>query len=268
MTKVKPSQTDSRITTFNDDIYCYAPTNPKGKLLIALPGSGAKPSGMTAFMEVAEGEGYHVIGLPYPNTRGNADCKAVPKPTENYLDNFCREVLFGENLSPLTSVDVINCIESRVSNTLGYLASFFKSEGWEQYFFGAQIIYSKLTSIGHSQGGSHALKWAEHRKLQRAIGLSSPREVCPAYKSSWGKFETPLEDCFFFTHLEDNFKAQDELIQRMGIKEMFIETNINTNQEIWGNYLVTSIPVKDSKTAHACTMTDVAFVDVWKYLLK
>lgn len=268
MTKVKPSVTDSRITTFNDDQYCYAPTNPIGKLLVALPGSGAKPLSMAPFMEVAQGEGYHVIGLSYPNERGSADCKSVPKPVENYLDNFCREVLFGEKLSTLTDVDVVNCIEQRTLKTLEYLADNFSSEGWGQYLDIYGITYGWVTVAGHSQGGSHALKWAEHRKLQRAIGLSSPREVCPLYKSLWGEFQTHIEDCFFLTHTLDKLPAQDFLIKSMGVTEPYVDTYKITDQTKWGNYLVTSIPVRDSKEAHSCTMTNKALSNEWKHLLK
>lgn len=265
MTKVKPSTTDSRITTFNDDQYCYAPANPIGKLLVALPGSGAKPLSMAPFMEVAQGEGYHVIGLSYPNERGSADCKSVPKPVESYLDNFCREVLFGEKLSTLTDVDVVNCIEQRTVKTLQYLAASFPTEGWGQYLI-PFAFEKQLIVAGHSQGAVHALKWAEHRKLLGAIALS-PGEVCPNYKASWGTFSTPLSNVKILIHTQDKLPTKDAAVKRMGITETYIDT-YNYYQDIWGNYLVTSMPVRDSKEAHSCTMTNKALSNEWKHLLK
>src|SRR5687768_2742720 len=58
----------------------YAYRNPVGvactvpcttyKLVVVLPGCGGQPSSLQAFMKTARDQGFHVIGLDYPNPCG------------------------------------------------------------------------------------------------------------------------------------------------------------------------------------------------------
>ena len=68
--KVKPSDTDPLITTFNTDSnYVYLNTSVPAKniLVVHLPGSYGEPKRATLFGTLAADLGFHSIGLMYPN---------------------------------------------------------------------------------------------------------------------------------------------------------------------------------------------------------
>jgi hypothetical protein len=263
--QIFPSATDSAINIFtNAEHYCYVPVTPSGFLNIFFCGSGAQPSGATAFLEASQ-ERHHTIGLMYPNSPypDQPNCNNVPNPKDTYLDLFCQEVFSGENLTPLTSIDPPNSIHNRITKLLQYLIVQFPTEGWEQFIEEDEIMWTKIIVSGHSQGGDHAAFIGKYFPVWKIICLSSPREICK-YITTWGTL--PIEKYYFFTHLTDNFTKQDQTIRNMGITGAFVDTNIITDPAFWGQYLVSSI-LNPSPNDHKCTINDMRLKPVWEYLL-
>jgi hypothetical protein len=151
--------------------------------------------------------GYHAVGLAYPND------EAIGTLCATSTDPDCagkgrREVILGDNGSPVVAVDRANSIENRLVALLNFLNTSFPGEGWGQYLTGGLPNWSLITVAGHSQGGGHAGYLAKLFTLDRAVMLSSPGDVGvnPANPAQWLSLPnmTPVARQYGFTHVADD----------------------------------------------------------------
>ena len=171
---ILPSTTNSSIVLFNSahEVCLDTRTTLKNKLFVFLPGTTGYPATYKLIVKQAASQGYHAIGLMYPNdasiyTASNND-------TTNTLFEKCRQEIFdGTDQTSGVSVDTNNCIKNRLYKLLVYLQSTYPTQNWSQYILNGQINWSKIVVAGHSQGGGHAFFIAKKVAVDKAISFSS-----------------------------------------------------------------------------------------------
>lgn len=178
----------------------------KGRLFVMLPGTGAVPRTYREIVRVGASRGYHSLGLTYINDDAiEALCGSSPVPDCAELAR--REVINGESVSPLVSVDPANSITGRLQSLLVYLDRTFPNEGWGRYLVSGQVDFSLVTIAGHSQGAGHAGFLAKLRDLNRVVMFSGPTDsgIAPGSANPWASFPnvTPAARQFAFIHTAD-----------------------------------------------------------------
>lgn len=283
--KIKPSDTDPLITTFNTDShYVYINTTAVAKniLVVHLPGSYGEPKRATLFGTLAADLGFHSIGLMYPNI------PTVGSICTNSSDAYCyenvrREIVEGVDYSPNISIGSNECILGRVKKLLIYLNTNYPTENWGQYLdSNNDLIFNKIIFSGHSQGGGHAALIGKYHPIKRAVCFSSPKDYSdyfnspPLWLSPTGWQTTPA-DIYCFNHTLDKHTQQLEIWDSLGIDNYGIPVNVDTNSNPYSNtrQLTTSysVPIGDE---HPCTIQDnktpkvsgiPVFLPVWTYML-
>jgi pimeloyl-ACP methyl ester carboxylesterase len=208
---VLPASTDACITQALDSHYVYraAAVAPAGKLLVFLPGTGAKASQYQLILAQAARAGYHAIGISYPNSDAIGVLCAT-QPTTCYGDARL-EVVTGQATSSLVSVDRANSIENRVIKLVRFMRSTEPAGDWGQFLTGdTAVVWSKISIAGHSQGGGHALFIAQRYSVGRATAYGSYGDGLPgtAGPAPWvtRPFATPTSRMVGF------ISAFDELV--------------------------------------------------------
>jgi hypothetical protein len=177
--KIRPSDTNPLITTFNTDsnyVYINTALTAKNILVIHLPGSYGEPKRAVLYGTLAADLGFHSIGLMYPNvpTVGSI-CASSSDPS--CFENVRREIVDGIDHSLNISIGANECILSRVKNLIIYLKTNFASENWGQYLdINNNLIFNKIIFSGHSQGGGHAALIGKYYPLKRAVCFSAPKD--------------------------------------------------------------------------------------------
>lgn len=181
-------------------------TAARGKLFVMLPGTFAVPRTYRLITRTAPTQGFHAIGLTYPNDEAiEGLCGSSNDP--DCAGRARREVITGEDTSPLVAIDANNSIINRLRALLIYLRSNFPGEGWDQYLNGNEPVWSRITVAGHSQGGGHAGFLGKLFSLDRIAMFSSPGDtgVAPGSSAQWLTLPniTPASRQYGFTHTRD-----------------------------------------------------------------
>lgn len=283
--KVKPSDTDPLITTFNTDSnYVYLNTSVVAKniLVIHLPGSFGEPKRATLFGTLAADLGFHSIGLMYPNAP-TVGSFCTSSSDANCFENVRREIVEGNDFSASIAINANECILNRVKKLIIYLDNNFPAENWGQYLdANNNIDYSKIIFSGHSQGGGHAALIAKYYPIKRAICFSSPKDWSNFFDSppiwlSNGTWVTSPSNIYCFNHILDEHTRQLEIWDSLGIDNYGLPVNIDMNSTPYNNtrQLTTSYSVVVGDE-HACTIQDnktpkvagvPVFIPVWTYML-
>lgn len=284
--RIKPSDTDPLITTFNTDsnyVYINTSVTKKNILVVHLPGSFGEPKRATLFGTLAADLGFHSIGLMYPNipTVGSF-CTNSSDP--NCFENVRREIVEGVDYSSNLIINSNESILSRTKKLLVYLNANYPSENWGQYLdINNNLDFSKIIFSGHSQGGGHAAIIAKYYPIKRAICFSSPKDWrnipdAPPLWLSGGNWQTPSSAIYCFNHvLDEHTNHQLEIWDSLGLNSYGSPVNVDSFSPPYNNtrQLTTSynVPVGDD---HACTIQDnktptisniPVFIPVWTYML-
>ncbi len=283
--KVKPSETDPLITTFDTDsnyVYLNTTATAKNILVIHLPGSYGEPKMATLFGTLASDLGFHSIGLMYPNvpTVGSI-CSSSSDPS--CFENVRREIIEGVDYSSAIAINSTECILYRAKKLLVYLSANYPSENWGQYLnINNDLIYSKIIFSGHSQGGGHAAVIGKYFPTKRIICFSSPKDYsnhfnAPPLWYSTGSWQTSKSDIYSFDHTLDNYSQQLEILDSLGLDKYGLPINIDSNPSPYDytRQLITTYAVA-SGDEHASTVQDTktpkilgtpVFIPVWTYML-
>jgi hypothetical protein len=204
-----PSATDPEITQFDNSHYAVVdPDVPARELLVVfLPGSGGVPFFYTDFIENAASLGFHGLGLMYPNATPINQLVAVNDPLNPEAALLARlEVIDGADRVSYLEVNRTNCIENRLLKALQYLDATRPSMGWDSYFAGDTILWSKLILCGHSQGGGHAGVMAKTRTVHRCLFFGSMDYWAAGDRPyDWMSLPplTPISQWFLLAHERD-----------------------------------------------------------------
>lgn len=204
-----PTAADARIAGGQD---VYVVINPatavaaRGKLFVMLPGTGGPPRAYRLIVRAGAARGYHAIGLSYPNDVAVNDL-CPPSPDPDCAGNVRREIILGEDRTPLVTVDAASSIVGRLTSLLAYLARTAPGEGWDQFLIGGVPDWSKITVAGQSQGSGHAGYMAKLYALGGVAMFSGPGDVGLGGRglATWLSLAqaTPAARMYGFIHRDD-----------------------------------------------------------------
>lgn len=272
---VRPSETDSRISTSDDPHFCWAPTGAsRTALLLFLPGTGGKPHEHFAFADVAAELGYHVIFLMYPDgLAAQTACRNSADPDAHM--KFRRAIIEGGPLVGKRTIDAADSIENRLAKVLLYLAAHRAGQGWEQFLdAGKQPLWERVALAGHSQGGGHAYVLGKIHATQRVLMFGSPKDYSFHFdRPATGfdeKTKTPLRLFFAFNHRRDvngcSPEQQKKILAQMKLDGLGTADVDKGGAELGhAHVLYTDVDVPDSKV-HSSVMQR-QWAAVWRYML-
>jgi hypothetical protein len=225
---IKPSDTAACISTYNLAHYVYLDTSvtANGRLFLFLPGTGSDPSQVPALLKEGALRGYHVIGLEYPNQDAvNSLCNSAGNTDLDCFGNIRKEIITGQDLSSLVSVDPQNSIEGRLKSLLEYLIATRSGEGWDNYFVAGLIQWNLISVGGHSQGGGHAALIGKLHSVYRVSMYSSPSDynVAVGQAANWFSMAGQTNASKYFGFIQSN----DTIANFSG--------NPNQVSDAWGN---------------------------------
>ncbi|MFT5337432.1 MAG: hypothetical protein ACI9YL_001434, partial [Luteibaculaceae bacterium] len=253
----------------------------KGELFLFLPGTGGAPVNYREILKHAASLGYHSLGLAYSNNGTVSGLCAFS--TDTTCHGRAREEIFtGEDLHPEIDVDRANSIAQRTIDILTYFHENYPSEGWNQYFDGEDILWSKIRVAGHSQGGGHAAFIGKKVQVKRAIMFSS-FDWIPLLNRSAGwvteNGQTPTSSIFAFFHVDDellDYQKAEKTWENLGLFQFGIPLNVDDNPSPYANSH-TLISEKPNANNHGSTAADnntpyesgvPVFLPVWTYLIE
>jgi len=215
---IPPSATDPAISTYLDNHVAINPepgVAARHGLFLFLVGTGGKPENQQLVLRAGAARGYHAIGLMYPNTPSVGSLCANSLDPEAFW-NVRREVVTGQDLSPLLTVPPSECVDRRLVALLTHLDANYPMEGWSEFLVGGQPDWSKVTVGGHSQGGGHAAVIGKMRSVARVVCFSSPADwqnVANAPATWCSRVGvTPRDRVFGFSHLQDELVPWTQLV--------------------------------------------------------
>jgi|GEM_PF-886709 len=226
---VSPHDTDSLIDQGNIDHHIYIPTasTAQGKCFVFFPGTNASPDMYDEIVQTAAEEGYHAIGLAYPN--GTSISSLCSTDSDSLCSEKARtEIITGEDLHPTIMVDEHNCIENRLLRLLQYLHTNYQNYGWDDFFTGDSLNWDKIAFSGHSQGGGHAALVARAHVVNRVLFFNSPTDKQDVYGlPSWISPEhlTPASRYYAFFHQQNLGPRRIEVYTLFGMMAWGNEVN-------------------------------------------
>lgn len=289
-TFVLPATTDAAITTYPDSHYVYL--NRDGaklnKLLVFLPGAGAKPANYKLFVETAGNLGYHALGLIYPNPTDAYNTGACAGSTD--LDCFGKlrqETLDGTDTTPIIDVTPANSILNRLTKLLTYLAKTYPNDAWSQYLDAVgKPVWANIVMSGHSQGAGHSGFMSKKYPLARVIMLANKDFTGANQPAAWYSLPNATGsnvNVFGFTHSQDEFADQQTVWKVLKLDTYGAVVNVDNGTNYAGSHTLTSSKSPASLPTstlgfHSLVAVDkftprnadnsLAFAAVWTYLLK
>lgn len=233
-TVVDPTATDPEISAdYGEHCAAINPAVPsKGRLFLFFPGTAAKPKGYLLIIRAAANNGFHAIGLAYPNTNTEA---SLCLGTDNQCPGDLREeVLTGQDVSAEIAIPEPDSIENRLTKLLRYLDRQSPSDGWDQFLDSADtILWGAVRVAGHSQGGSTAGYIGTRFATDRAIFFSSPSDMVNGQVAAWvSPGATGAERYYGFSHEQDSIIAWSLIEQNwpaLGMADFGTYVNVDDN---------------------------------------
>ncbi|MEK6783739.1 MAG: hypothetical protein AABY93_18710 [Bacteroidota bacterium] len=285
--KVLPLNTDEKIQSSTTFHYAFVDTRTslRGKLFVFFGGTSSLPQNYSLINKAATSLGYHVINLNYPNSVNEQACNEIADPA--CFSNYHEEVIFGGTQSNLVEVTAANSITNRILKLLQYLHQLNRYNGWDQFYEGSELMYSKLVLAGHSQGGGHAAYLAQKYSVDRVVLFSSPNDFSDgdSAAASWcsDEFATSLDRFYGLTHKRDdtfNISKQYAIWEDIGMLEVADTSSADSANYSSFSALVTNFDPDSDATRlplyHNLTAQDYALPlgedrkhlkQVWLYLL-
>jgi hypothetical protein len=171
---IVPRSTDECISVAPDSHVVFrAPgVTQTGRLFVFLPGTGATARDYRLILSQAARNGYHAMGIAYPNETAVATlCAGAASAC---YGDVRLEIVTGQPSSGVVTVDRANSIENRIVRLLGFMRATEPAGNWGQFLIGdTAVAWSKVSVAGHSQGGGHALFIAQRHAVLRATAYAS-----------------------------------------------------------------------------------------------
>jgi hypothetical protein len=179
---VVPQDTDPAIGAPNDPhlaVFDPAATRKRQQLFVFLGGAGAAPSLVSLMLRQAASNGFHAIGLSYPNAAMREICETRLTEPDCY-ENVRLETLDGVDRTPLVTVARPDSIQGRLAKLIAYLAERYPGDGWGTYLEAGTPKWSLLRLGGASEGGSYVALMARQHEVARLCMLESPIDLIGA----------------------------------------------------------------------------------------
>ena len=141
------------------------------EVVVWLPGTDLVPQNYSLLIKAAARLGFRTLGLLYPSTQGQVNCKQsrVPYPTDlNCTAKERYRVLTGAPTSPNTNITPPDSIVGRISAAFAALR-------WQDA--NADVVdWGNMIIAGHSNGADHAAFLAKHYAVSRAALFAGPQD--------------------------------------------------------------------------------------------
>jgi len=201
--------------------YCTPTTTAawNGQLVLYLVGAREDPALSHGFAERACARGYAALAPAYRNERPIRDlCASDP----DCYEPVRREIVTGDDLSPLVTVDRANSLHHRVDVLAAHLARALPDVWVPIRDALARRDLSGVVVAGFSQGSGHALILAHDAAAARVVLLSGvpdrirtgePGHAPATWLARWAASspKTPGERIFGVNHADDPFIPAAEL---------------------------------------------------------
>lgn len=204
---VSPNLTDPNYASTDQSHYVVRNTKTHlNKLLLFIGGSFSVPKDYNTICDHGASIGLDVISLSYPN--GVETFSFTNSTDPNVFDNYRDEICLGNQVSNVVSVDLLNCISTRVTKLLIYLKNVHPDQNWGQYLTATNtVIWNKIILSGHSQGSGHACYLGKKNLADRVVMFSGPNDYSTYFSSSanWlsQSGQTPLNKHYALLHTQD-----------------------------------------------------------------
>jgi pimeloyl-ACP methyl ester carboxylesterase len=226
----------------------------------------------------------------YPNASAiNALCARNAPLDADAAGNARLEVIDGTDRVSFLSVDSTNCVQSRLLKALQYLHTHHPTRGWDQYFSGNAVLWSKLIVCGHSQGAGMAAMLAKTRLTDRCIMFTDMDWWIAGNRPyNWMSAtpQTPVDRWYFLAHERDQFLDFAEMQTSAAMLDVarygtHVRVEASTSANYGGrHFLTTNLEPASAQpdSYHGCPIVDAAlpmqtdgvtpvFKPVWDYLL-
>jgi hypothetical protein len=273
-TLVRPNQVD--VAYSSSDAEHYVVRNNKthlNKLLLFIGGSFSVPKDYNFFCDQAATLGLDVISLSYPNNVGTAP---LGTSTDQLIfDNYREEICFGNAVSNVVSVDVLNSINTRATKLVQYLKSSFPSENWGQYLTANNTLqWSKIILSGHSQGSGHACYLGKKNLVDRVVMLSGPNDYSTNFSApgNWLTVngQTPLTKHFALLHTKDEIVPFDYQVANLrGLGLLTVSqtpTLVDNLASPYNNSRALSLNIPANSFHSSTVGQNPILPNVWKYM--
>jgi hypothetical protein len=243
--EIAPQQTD----TGADDpaephLVAFDPAlDARGELFLFLGGTGAAPQQSALVARQAAANGFHAIGLSYPNGSSVRELCST-NPDDACYEKVELEIANGNDRTPLIDVTPANTIENRLVKLLNYLGMRFPGEGWPGYLEAGTPRWSAIRLGGHAQGGSEAAMLAREHAVPRVCLLEAPTDLItgpgsdrrlPPWLTS-GR-ATPPDSYYGFRHTQSSFPNADAFPlawTALGLDAFGPETDVDSGEPNYG----------------------------------
>jgi len=252
---VLPQTTSDSIQTSTVHHLAFVDTRitAMGKLFVFLGSTNSSPQNYASLNKSATQLGYHVINLNYLNS---VDGQVCSQQADSCFVNYHEEMLFGSKKSDLVAVNKHNSIANRILKLLQRLHKLNSHNGWNQYYEGEELLYSKFVMAGHGQGGGHAAYVAQKLDVDRLVLFSSPNDYSElnGRPAAWllKDFATDHNQFFALTHRRDtelSIAKQHAIWKSIGVLEKSDTVSADNSQYKTSQALVTNFePNKNAKT--------------------
>ncbi len=204
---IQPNQTDTNYSSTQGSHYVVRNTKTHlNKLLLFLGGSYSIPKDYNYICDHGATIGLDVISLSYPNDI--AAFSMSNSPDINGFNDFRDEICFGNQISSIVDVNVLNCISTRATKLLIYLKNTYPNENWGQYLTASNTIsWNKVIVSGHSQGSGHACYLGKRFLTDRVVMFSGPNDYSTYFNNpaNWLSQTglTPISKYYSLLHTQD-----------------------------------------------------------------
>jgi hypothetical protein len=281
---VAPSSIDSGLDdSFGSHYVEINPAvSPKGLLFLFFPASLSNPSKDQQIIRSAANNGFHSIGVAYPN--GDVVALLCNNSADKGCQSNIREETFtGQDVSTKVSVNEVNSVISRVTLLIKYLESQHPNEGWKRFLdVDGNIRWDLVRVSGHSQGGGTAGYLAIQKSVDRVCTFSSPADYDNAsgLPAEWLFFKSKTSPSRFygFGDTKDNIVPWANLQQiwtALGLKAFGDPVDVDTAVAGFGGSHMLSTSQGNSANGHSIPVVDSAtpmdadgfpvFRRVWQY---
>jgi hypothetical protein len=181
---VVPKEADPAVGAPNDPhVVAFDPAiAERGQLFVFLGGAGGPPSNAQLIVRQAAANGFHAIGLSYPNAATRDICEANADP--DCYEKVRIETFAGVDRTDLVTVTAANSIQGRLAKLLTYLAERYPWEMWNAYLTSGAVRWSAVRLGGISEGGSHVALIARDHEVARLCMFESPVDLIGAPTAS------------------------------------------------------------------------------------
>jgi hypothetical protein len=204
---IQPNQTDTNYSSTQESHYVVRNTKTHlNKLLLFIGGSYSIPKDYNYICDHGATIGLDVISLSYPN---DVAAFSMSNSTDiNGFNDFRDEICFGNQISSVVDVNVLNCITTRATKLLIYLKNNYPNENWGQYLTASNtILWNKVIVSGHSQGSGHACYIAKRFLTDRVVMFSGPNDYSTYFNNpaNWLSQTglTPISKHYSLLHTQD-----------------------------------------------------------------